>query len=261
MRSCSHTPFNRAADFPRDGVVPNLLEICVDDSQGLHAAIAGGADRIELCSALELGGLTPSAALLDEALRSDCPTHMMIRPRAGGFVLEKGEAALMVVEIGLAVARGVAGIVIGALRPDGELDTDALARFRDAAGDTTLVLHRAIDLVPDPVAATRQAVALGYDKILSSGGARTAVEGAATLAAMVTAAGDRLSIIAGSGVTPANVAQLIAETGVHEVHGSASAPGAEPDAATLQLGFATGPRRQTDSRIVAQMRAALEGES
>jgi copper homeostasis protein len=237
------------------------LEICVDDPSGLHAAVAGGADRIELCSALELGGLTPSAALLDEALRSGCPTHMMVRPRAGGFVLDDREAALMIAEIGSAVARGVAGIVIGALRSNGELDTEALARFRDAARDATLVLHRAIDLVPDPVAATGQAAALGYDKILSSGGARTAVEGATTLAAMVAAAGDRLSIIAGSGVTPANVARLVAETGVREVHGSASAPGPEPDAATLRLGFVTGPRRRTDSRIVAQLRAALQEET
>ena len=79
-----------------------ILEICVDDSAGLREAIAGGADRIELCSALELGGLTPSAALLEQALQTDCPTHMMIRPRAGGFVLVEGEAALMVEEIRIA---------------------------------------------------------------------------------------------------------------------------------------------------------------
>lgn len=185
---------------------------------------------------------------------------MMIRPRAGSFVLAEGEAALMVEEIRLAVARGVAGVVVGALRPDGGLDLDTLARFRDAARDAAIVLHRAIDLVPDPVAAVRQVAALGYDKILSSGGAPSAVEGVKTLAAMVVEAGERLSIIAGSGVTPANVARLVAETGVREVHGSASAPGAEPDAAVLRLGFATGPRRETDRTIVAQLRAALSGQ-
>jgi copper homeostasis protein len=234
-----------------------ILEICVDDSAGLREAIAGGADRIELCSALELGGLTPSAALLEQALQTDCPTHMMIRPRAGGFVLADGEAALMVEEVRLAVARGVAGVVVGALRPEGGLDRDALARFRDAAQDAAIVLHRAIDLVPDPVAAVREAAALGYEKILSSGGAPTAIEGMATLAAMVAEAGARLSIIAGSGVTPANVARLVAGTGVREVHGSASVPGPAPDAATLRLGFATGPRRATDRTIVAQLRTAL----
>ena len=237
--------------------MPALLEICVDDSTGLRAAVAGGADRIELCSALELGGLTPSAALLEQALQTECPTHMMIRPRAGSFVLAEGEAALMVEEIRLAVARGVAGVVVGALRPDGGLDLDTLARFRDAARDAIIVLHRAIDLVPDPVAAVGEVAALGYDKILSSGGAPSAVEGMKTLAAMVVEAGERLSIIAGAGINPDNVARLVAETGVREVHGSASAPGAELDAAVLRLGFATGPRRQTDRMIVAQLRAAL----
>jgi copper homeostasis protein len=107
-----------------------------------------------------------------------------------------------------------------------------------------------------------EAIVLGYDKILSSGGAPTAMLGMPTLAAMIAEAGKQLSIIAGSGVTPANVARLVAETGVDEVHGSASAPGPEPDAAALRLGFATGPRRHTDRRIVAQLRAALaEGKA
>ena len=233
------------------------LEICVDDAAGVDAAVAGGADRIELCSALELGGLTPSDALLDHALRTGCPIHMMIRPRAGGFVYGESDVALMIEEIGTAVAHGVAGVVVGALLPEGGLDREALARFRDAARDATIVLHRAIDLVPDPVAAVREAAALGYDKILSSGGAPTAIDGTATLAAMVAAAGERLSIIAGSGVKPDNVTRIIAATGVREVHGSASTIGAEPDAATLRLGFATGPRRVTDQAIVRRLRTAI----
>lgn len=233
------------------------LEICVDDSAGLAAAVAGGADRLELCAALELGGLTPSAALIAQAVHSGCPTHVMIRPRAGGFVLAEGEADLMVEDIRLALAQGAAGVVVGALRPDGRLDRHALARFRDAAQGGAIVLHRAIDCVPDPVSAVAEAAALGYDKILSSGGARSAIEGLATLAAMVAEAGDRIAIIAGSGVTPANVARILAETGVREVHGSASRTGPEPDAASARLGFATGPRRETDSAIVAQMRAAI----
>lgn len=237
------------------------LEICVDNPAGLEAAVAGGADRIELCSALELGGLTPSGALLDLAVRTGCPVHMMVRPRAGGFVVAEDDAVLMIEEIRLAVSRGAAGIVVGALDADGGLDRDRLARFRDAAQDSTIVLHRAIDLVPDPVAAVREAAALGYDKVLSSGGALTAIEGMATLAAMALAAGERVSIIAGSGVTPANVARLIAGTGVREVHGSASRPGADPDAATRQFGFATGRRRETDEAIVAALRAAVaDGE-
>jgi len=237
--------------------VSAILEICVDDAAGVDAAVAGGADRIELCSALELGGLTPSAALLDHALRTGCPIHMMVRPRAGGFVYDDSDVALMVEEIGTAIAAGAAGVVVGALLPDGGLDREALARFRDAARDATIVLHRAIDVVADPVAAVREAAALGYDKILSSGGAPTAIDGTATLAAMVAAAGARLSIIAGSGVRPDNVARIIADSGVREVHGSASTIGAAPDAATLRLGFATGPRRVTDQAIVRRLRAAI----
>jgi copper homeostasis protein len=102
-----------------------------------------------------------------------------------------------------------------------------------------------------------EAVALGYDKILSSGGALSAVEGLTTLAAMVAAAGERISIIAGAGVRPDNVARIIAATGVREVHGSASRSGPEPDAATLRLGFAAGPRRATDQAIVQRLRAAI----
>lgn len=234
-----------------------ILEICVDDAAGVDAAVAGGADRIELCSALELGGLTPSVGLLEHALRAGRPVHMMVRPRAGGFVYGDSDVAVMVEEIVRAIARGAAGVVVGALRPEGGLDREALARFRDAARDATIVLHRAIDLVPDPVAAVREAAALGYDKILSSGGAPTAIDGMATLAAMVVAAGERLSIIAGSGVTPDNVTRIIAGTGVREVHGSASRPGPQPDAATLRLGFATGPRRVTDRAIVGRLHAAI----
>jgi copper homeostasis protein len=241
----------------RNGVVSAILEICVDDAPGVDAAVAGGADRIELCSALELGGLTPSAGLLEHALRAGLPIHMMVRPRAGGFVYGEGDVALMIDEIGTAIARGAAGVVVGALGLDGGLDRDALARFRDAARDATIVLHRAIDLVADPVAAVREAAALGYDKILSSGGAPAAIEGTATLAAMVAAAGERVSIIAGSGVKPDNVARIIAVTGVREVHGSASTIGADPDAATLRLGFAAGPRRMTDEAIVRRLRAAI----
>jgi copper homeostasis protein len=182
---------------------------------------------------------------------------MMIRPRAGSFVYSEDDVTLMVEEIGAAIARGAAGVVVGALRSDGKLDREALGRFRDAAFDAAIVLHRAIDLVPDPVAAVEEAVALGYDKILSSGGALSAVEGMTTLAAMVAAAGERISIIAGAGVRPDNVARIIAATGVREVHGSASRPGPEPDAATLRLGFAAGPRRATDQAIVQRLRAAI----
>src|SRR5689334_17374550 len=160
-----------------------ILEVCVESVSGVAAAVAGGADRVELCSALELGGLTPSAALLAHAVATGLPVHAMVRPRAGGFVPGPDELALMLDEIRRTAALGAAGVVVGALLPDGRLDEAALARMREAARDLAAVLHRAVDLTPDPVAATARAVALGYDKVLSSGGARTAVGGAAVLRA------------------------------------------------------------------------------
>ncbi|WP_019833419.1 copper homeostasis protein CutC [Sphingomonas sp. PR090111-T3T-6A] len=234
-----------------------LLEICVDDPAGIREAVAGGADRLELCSALELGGLTPSAALIEQAVASGLPVHPMIRLRAGGYVLEDGDVPVMIDEIRLALARGAAGVVVGALLPDGRLDREAMARFRDAARDATIVLHRAIDLSIDPVAAVEEARTLGYDKVLSSGGATSAPEGAATLARMVEVAGKHLSIMAGAGVRPDNAAALVAATGVREVHGSASRIGPPPDGKTIRLGFAHGPRRITDRRIVAGIAGAI----
>lgn len=235
-----------------------LLEICVADPASIAEAAAGGADRLELCSALELGGLTPSAALIDRAVATGLPVHVLIRPRAGGFVLEKDEADLMIADIHQVLSRGAAGVVVGALLPDGRLDREAMARFRDAAGDAVIVLHRAIDLSPDPIAVIEEACLLGYDKVLSSGGAASALEGAATLARMVEAARGRLSIVAGAGVRPDTLAALLAATGVREVHATANRLGPAPDEAVVRLGFALGARRITDRAIVARMRAILE---
>lgn len=232
-----------------------LLEICVDDLAGLDAAVAGGADRIELCSALEMGGLTPSPALLWRAVETGVPVHAMIRPRAGGFRLDRADVALMADDIRLALDLGAKGVVVGALRSDHKLDQAALAAFREAAADAMLVLHRAIDLTPDPVAAVREARDLGFDRVLSSGGARTALEGADMLAAMASSAGERLKLIAGSGVRPDNVVEIMRRTGVREVHSSASAS-APPEAPGVRdLGFG-GDRRITDVDLVRRLRAA-----
>lgn len=238
--------------------MPALLEICVDDPAGLAAAVAGGADRIELCSALELGGLTPSAAAIASAVECGRPVHVMIRPRAGDFSYDADEIALMRAEIVRAAGAGAAGIVVGALGPDRRLDADALARLRDMAAGMAAVLHRAIDLTPDPVAAVGTARELGFDAVLSSGGAIRAPEGIGTLRDMVAASGT-LTVIAGAGITPDNVAPLIAATGVDAVHGSASVVGDPPDATLIRFGFAQGALRRTSAAVVRRMRAAIDG--
>lgn len=233
------------------------LEICVDDARGLAEAVAGGADRIELCSALALGGLTPSPGLMRLAAGCGVPVMSMIRPRAGGF--EWSEADLIVQEAEIAAAReaGLAGVVIGATRGDG-LDLPALRRLMTAAGGMPVTLHRAVDLLGDPVLAVRQAADLGIARILSSGGAQTAPEGMERLAAMMAAAG-RVTIMPGGGLTPATLPGVLALLDPAEVHasGSIAAPLPAPD--LVRLGFAPAAGRRTDRATVARLKALLSG--
>jgi len=132
-----------------------LLEVCVDDIAGLEAAIEGGADRIELCSALALGGLTPSPGLMSAAQRSPVPCYAMIRPRAGGFVYSAAEIDIMTNDIYFAASSGLAGVVFGASLPDGRLDAETLITLSNAIGSMPRTLHRAFDLVPDMAEAIR----------------------------------------------------------------------------------------------------------
>lgn len=239
---------------------PPLLEICVDDAAGVDAVVAAGADRIELCGALGLGGLTPSEALVAHAVASGIPVHAMVRPRDGDFRYDAADVALATEEIRRMIAHGVAGVVVGAMADDRQLDLDLLARWRDVAKDVAIVLHRAVDLVADPVAAVEAVAGLGYDHILTSGGALTAEQGAPVIARMVGAARGRLSIIAGSGVSADNVASLIARTGVDAVHASASIREEWGDPRIGDMGFATGPRRRTSVEKIVAIRQEIGEE-
>ena len=139
-----------------------ILEVCVDDADGLAAAIAGGADRIELCSALGVGGLTPTRGFMQLAARSPIPVNAIIRPRIGGFVYSDDEAAIMIADIEAACEAGLAGVVVGASRSDGTLDRAVLERLIKAAATLDVTLHRAFDLVPDFDAAVEMAIDLGF---------------------------------------------------------------------------------------------------
>lgn len=257
------------------------LEVCVDTADGLAQAVAGGADRIELCAALALGGLTPSAGLIGLAARCGVPVVAMIRPRAGDFVWSEAEVGMMETEIAAVRAAGLAGVVLGASLPDGRLDVPVLRRLVVAArgerflqGDRTralegsepefwripgaleLVLHRCIDLVPDMGAALEEAVALGFHRILTSGGETTAEAGAARIGALVRRAAGRITVMPGSGVNPGNAAMLKG-LGIGEIHASCAA--ATPVSGRgVEMGFAPPVRRQTDADAVRALRAALE---
>jgi copper homeostasis protein len=186
---------------------PIRLEVCVDNVHGLAAALAGGADRIELCSALDIGGLTPSAGLLRAASSSPVPVVAMIRPRGGDFCFDEPETQLMLSDIDAVAAAGLQGVVLGASTPDGRLDRHILERLVARATDRGLrcALHRAIDLCPDLAQATGLAVDLGFERILTSGGARSAPEGLAGLQRCFDAAAGRIAIMPGAGIHPDNV--------------------------------------------------------
>lgn len=235
-----------------------LLEICVDSMSGLAAAIDGGADRIELCQALSVGGLTPSPGLLRAAVEAPVPVYCMIRPRPGDFLFSENDLRQMEFEITAVRQAGLAGVVIGATGPDQALEPRHLRRLRDAAGPLGVTLHRAFDLVPDPEAALEQAVDLGFERILTSGQAPRAVDGAALIRDLVRRADGRISVMAGSGITPANAKQIVETTGSHEIHASAAATGRPLPERCQSLGFAqTSSLSETDIRKVRALKQAL----
>lgn len=235
-----------------------LLEVCVGTPAGLIAAVESGADRIELCSALALGGLTPSAGLIALAATLSVPSRVMIRPREGHFVFDVAERDTMLRDIDVARTAGLEGVVIGAMTADGALDLATLEHLAGHARGMKLTLHRAVDLLPDPVEAVDAAIALGFATILTSGGALHAMDGIATIAAMQERAAGRIEIMAGSGVTAANAPNILAATGITAIHASCSKPVAVTDRHSLALGFELAGRRDTDPGLVAALRSATQ---
>lgn len=241
---------------------PVALEIAVTSPQGAVVARDGGADRVELCVGLELGGLTPSQALVETTHETGIPAHALVRCRPGGFVHTPDEVELMVREVRTVLRSGAAGVVVGALRPDRTLDEDALLRFVDAARSVSataeITLHRAVDHAVDPVAAAATLAALGFTRVLTSGGAPTAGAGAATIARMVDAAGP-VQVMAGAGVIPADIGALVA-TGAAAVHLSAKRAAPDSAHAGVPMGGADDGSAHfvTDAEVVAAARRALD---
>ena len=233
------------------------LEVAVDDVLGLAAALAGGADRVELCAALEIGGLTPSAGLMQAAAGCGLPCYAMIRPRSGGFCHDAAELAVMRADIGAARGAGLTGVVFGALTDRGALDMAAMRDLCDAVRGMGVTLHRAFDLVDDWRAAVDAAVDLGVERILTSGGAVSAPAGVARLAEVMAYAGDRIIVMPGAGVSVVTLGAL-AGLPLREVHASCSAPLAT-QARSLAMGFETAGRKRTDAGVVAGLKAALAG--
>jgi copper homeostasis protein len=253
----------RARPRQEQHLIGALLEVAANSVASAGAAQAGGAGRVELCASLDEGGITPSHGTIALARRAlAIPLYVLIRPRAGDFVYQDVELAVMRDDIAHCRSLGCDGVVVGALAPDGELDRGACAGLVAAASGMGVTFHRAFDLVADPAATLEALIALGVERVLTSGGMPSAVAGASQLSRLVAQAGPRITVMPGAGVAPDNIAALRDATGAREFHASAkrrlpsAMRGAPPDA----LGMGAGETR-TDVDTVRALVAALAPRS
>ncbi|WP_295810234.1 copper homeostasis protein CutC, partial [uncultured Nitratireductor sp.] len=207
--------------------------------------------------ALPLGGLTPSHGLMRAAAGCGVPAYAMIRPRQGDFRFGEREVALMVDDIAAARDAGLSGVVLGAATVGGGLDEGALALLYRASEGMGRTLHRVIDTVENRRAAIDAAIALGFERILTSGGALTAMDGLEALAEMRAHAGERIEIMAGSGVAPENAGNIANRTGIRAFHASCGTS-VPVDPRLGALGFSPPTERRTSVEKIVEMKAALE---
>jgi len=196
-----------------------LLEAAVESLARARRAVDDGAQRLELCACLSMGGLTPSVDLI-HAVRAavDVPLHVLIRPRGGDFVYAARELETMCLAMRAVREAGADAAVVGALDARGSVDRSAIVALRRAAGPLPLVAHRAVDAARDLDEAVEAMASLGISRVLTSGGAPTAEQGLVRLAALVRRVGAHVTILAGGSVRAANVRRVVMETGVSEIH-------------------------------------------
>ncbi len=199
-----------------------FIECCCTSVDEVLEAVAGGASRIELCERLEVGGVTPSAELIEKVMSvSTLPVNVLVRPRGGDFFFNEEERLQMIEDINLCKNLGVNGVVIGALDGDGNIDVDLMKSLMVEAKPLSVTFHRAFDCCTDPYKSIEDVIALGCDRLLTSGLSTSAYEGRELISELVDMAGDRIIIMPGAGVRPSNIAVLSKETRALEYHGSA----------------------------------------
>jgi len=196
-----------------------VLEACVDSVESAAAAVAAGAHRVELCANLVEGGTTPSVGAIERAAGDlGADVMVMIRPRGGDFVYSRRELAVMERDIEAAQTAGAAGVVFGCLTPEGEVDRDAVRTLVQEANPLKVTFHRAFDVCRDPHEALESLVDLGVDRVLTSGQRGSAPEGLDLIAALVSAADDRIVVMPGVGITAANIMAVAKATRAREFH-------------------------------------------
>lgn len=256
------------------------IEICTADIDSVGAAIKGGARRIELCTVLEAGGMTPSAALMSRAiwkcsrLMDPVKVHVLVRPRTGDFFYTDRELEVAAEDAAYAVEAGADGIVFGALTPDGDIDDFACAKIGEAIARAakpdkpiSMTFHRAFDFCRNPIEAMHKIAAMGFNRILTSGQAPTAWEGRELIARLVKEAPNGLTVMAGAGVTVGNLQALTEATGITEAHASAKKLVESRmkfrigDVNTGAAGNSDYVRYQTDATLVRELIENFQTES
>ena len=241
------------------------IEVCIDNLESLHNALAGGANRIELCSSLALGGLTPSFGIMKQAARiSSVPVYAMIRPRQGDFIFDNDDMMCMLDDIQAAADAGLDGVVLGVLTAQGEIDMVAMQTLATKPHQLKLgiTFHRAIDQLQDYRVALEQIIALGCERILTSGLAVNAEHGINVLADMVKQADSRVDIMAGAGVNATNAKMIKSTTQVPALHlsGKSTRPSLMESNSNAQMGNDDIDDYQipvTDASKISDVRASL----
>jgi copper homeostasis protein len=212
LRGATEAAKHRAMSHP-------IIEVCVEGIDGLVAAQNAGADRVELCASLLEGGLTPSLGTVRQALKAaTIPFHVIVRPRGGDFLYSEREFASMVEDVRALRELGVAGVVLGCLTADGEIDEQLMGALVDEARPMSVTCHRAFDMTRDPAEAIEALVRCGVDRVLTSGQRANAMEGLATLKATVAAARGRIKIMACGALDATNIALVLRVSGADEAH-------------------------------------------
>lgn len=200
-----------------------LFEVCANSVESCLTAQKGGANRVELCAGIPEGGTTPSYGDIAVAreLLTDTKLHVIIRPRSGDFLYSPLEQRTMIKDINNARKLGAEGVVFGCLTAEGNIDTSLMREFIEAAEGMSVTFHRAFDVCKDPYQALEDIIALGCDRILTSGQQATAEEGIPLLKELEDRAAGRIILMAGCGVNETNIKHIAEETGIHEFHFSA----------------------------------------
>jgi copper homeostasis protein len=241
------------------------LEICVASAEDCAVSEKAGADRVELNSALMLGGLTPSLGTVREARTiARLPIIGMIRPRGGGFCYSAAEFNAMQRDTELFLAEGLAGIAFGILTPEGAIDIARSKRIVQLAAGRDVVFHRAFDVTPDPISALDQLIDMGVTRVMTSGQEASAYNGAENIAKYIKHAAGRIGILPAGGINRFTVADVLARTGCKEIHASLSTVTRDTSVKARPQVFFGGVLRPpedevtgTDARAVASLKAAL----